>query len=152
MDSQAPDLLDTRILRALTRNARSSWREIGDLVHLSATSVAERVRNMERQGVIRGYRTDIDPAALGRGLRALIDIGLPPSTVPEDFETKLRTRPEVTFAVYMSGRADYCVLVDCDGTDGLDSFLRWLKAEAGVASTESKIVLRKIELSNLFLV
>jgi Lrp/AsnC family transcriptional regulator, leucine-responsive regulatory protein len=148
MDSKAVDVLDQRILCQLLLDARSSWREIGDRVHLSATSVAERVRGMERRGVIRGYRADVDPAALGRGLRALIDVGLPPSMIPDEFETKLRTRPEVAFAAYVSGRADYSVLVDCDGAEGLDTFLRWLKGDAGVASTESKIVLRTISLTN----
>lgn len=99
---------------------------------------------MERAGVIRAYRVDVDPAALGRGLRAVIDVALPPAMSPDAFEAQLNSRPEVTFAAYVTGKADYTVIVDCAGADGLDAFIRWLKSEAAVVSTESKLVLRAV--------
>lgn len=144
MISKATDAIDQRILGELRNDARLSWRELGDRVHLSPTSVAERVRAMERSGVIRGYQVDVDPSALGRGLRAVIDVGLPPAMSPDAFEATLVQRPEVTFAAYVTGKADYTVIVDCDGADGLDAFIRWLKADAAVANTESKLVLRAV--------
>jgi len=51
---------------------------------------------------------------------------------------------EVTFAAYVTGPADYTVLADCAGPEGLDALVRWLKQEAGVARTESKVVLRNV--------
>lgn len=144
MESKVIDATDQRILGELRNDARLSWRELGERVHLSSTSVAERVRSMERSGVIRGYRVDVDPGALGRGLRAVIDVGLPPAMSPDEFEAKLSERPEVTFAAYVTGKADYTVIVDCAGADGLDGFIRWLKSGAAVASTESKLVLRAV--------
>jgi Lrp/AsnC family leucine-responsive transcriptional regulator len=142
--SKAITAIDQRILGELRKDARLSWRELGERVHLSPTSVADRVRSLERAGVIRSYSVDVDPAALGRGLRGVIDVGLPPAMSPDEFETKLLERPEVTFAAYVTGKADYTVIVDCDGPEGLDAFIRWLKAEAAVASTESKLVLRAV--------
>jgi hypothetical protein len=50
----------------------------------------------------------------------------------------------VAFAAYVTGQNDYTIVVDCAGAAGLDGFIRWLKAEAGVARTESKFVLRPI--------
>ena len=144
MESKGIDRIDQRILGELQKDARLSWRELADRVHLSPTSVADRVRAMERAGVIRAYRVDVDPAALGRGLRAVIDVGLPPAMSPDAFEAQLNSRPEVTFAAYVTGKADYTVIVDCAGADGLDAFIRWLKSEAAVASTESKLVLRAV--------
>ena len=47
-------------------------------------------------------------------------------------------------AVYVTGPFDYSVVVDCEGADGLDGFIRWLKVSAGAARTESKFVLRPI--------
>lgn len=144
MESKAIDRIDQRILAELQLDARLSWRELADRVHLSPTSVADRVRALERTGVIRAYRVDVDPAALGRGLRAVIDVGLPPAMSPDAFEAQLSSRPEVTFAAYVTGKADYTVIVDCAGAEGLDAFIRWLKADAAVASTESKLVLRAV--------
>ena len=53
-------------------------------------------------------------------------------------------RDEVALAMYVTGPADYTIIVDCAGAEGLDAFIRWLKAEAGVARTESKFVLRPV--------
>jgi Lrp/AsnC family leucine-responsive transcriptional regulator len=138
------DSIDRRILDTLAREGRMSWRELGEFVHLSATSTADRVRRLEQQGVIAGYRAVIDPAALGRTVRAVIDVALPPGGDPAAFEARLARRPEVTFAAYVTGPADYTVLADCAGPEGLDVLVRWLKQEGGAARTESKVVLRNV--------
>lgn len=121
-----------------------SWRELAERVHLSATSTADRVRRLERLGVISGYSAVVDPAALGRTVRGVIDVALPPGMDPTEFENKILDRPEVSFAAYVTGTADYTIVVDCEGADGLDALVRWLKGEAGVARTESKLVLRRL--------
>lgn len=144
MEPAAISKIDLRILDQLRDDARLSWRELGERVHLSSTSTADRVRAMERSGIIRGYQVLVDPAALGNDVQAIIDVGLPPAMNPDEFESKLVTRAEVTFAAYVTGKADYMVMVDCRGAEGLDAFIRWLKADAGVASTESKVVLRAV--------
>jgi len=137
------DRLDLRILRELHLNARISWRELGERVHLSPTSAADRVRRLERLGVIEGYTARIDPAALGRTVRAVVDVSLGPGDVDE-FEARLAERDEVAFAAYVTGTADYSINVECAGAEGLDSFVRWLRSEAGVASTETKMLLRVV--------
>ena len=121
-----------------------SWRELADSVHMAPSSVADRVRRLEAAGAIRGYRAHIDPAALGRNVRAVIDVSLPAGADPAEFEGRLSGRDEVELALYVTGPADYTVIVDCAGAEGLDTFIRWLKAEAGVARTESKFVLRPV--------
>jgi Lrp/AsnC family leucine-responsive transcriptional regulator len=74
----------------------------------------------------------------------VVDVSLPPGLDPAEFERRLATRDEVALAVYVTGPADYTVIVDCDGAKGLDDFIRWLKTEGGVARTESKFVLRPV--------
>lgn len=63
--SSSFDIFDLRILRLLALDARMSIRSVSREVGMSAPSVAERISRLERDGVIRGYRADIDPAALG---------------------------------------------------------------------------------------
>jgi Lrp/AsnC family leucine-responsive transcriptional regulator len=140
----AIDRLDQRIIGILQRSGRISWRELADAVHLAPSSVADRVRRMETTGVIRSYGAAIDPAALGRDVRAVIDVSLPAGADPAEFEARLAKRDEVELALYVTGPADYTVIVDCAGASGLDAFVRWLKAEGGVARTESKFVLRPV--------
>ena len=143
-ESTVIDSIDRRIVEELRRDGRISWRELADRVHLAPSSAADRVRRLEERGIIRGYAAQVDPAAFGRSVRAVIDIELPPGLDPADFEVLLAGRDEVALAVYVTGPADYTVIVDCAGAAGLDAFIRWLKAEAGAARTESKFVLRSV--------
>jgi Lrp/AsnC family leucine-responsive transcriptional regulator len=138
------DRMDRRIIDILTGEGRVSWKELADRVHLAPSSVADRVRRMETSGVIRGYTALIDRKVLGRDVRAVVDVALPPGLTPDEFERVLSQREEVALAMYVTGPADYTIIVDCEGAEGLDDFIRWLKTEGGVARTESKFVLRPV--------
>ena len=138
------DPVDTRILGEMRNHARISWRELADRIHLAPTSVAERVRRLEEHGVITGYETRIDPASVGRTVRAIVDVSLVPGDGADAFEAQIIARDEVVFAAYVTGSADYRVTVECIGAEGLDRFVRWLRANEVVARTESQLVLRTI--------
>jgi Lrp/AsnC family transcriptional regulator, leucine-responsive regulatory protein len=143
-ESSACDRVDREILGILRSDARISWRELGERVHLSPTSVADRVRRLEREGVIEGYTVRVDPAALGRTVRAVVDVSLGAGDQMDRFESALAERDEVTFAAYVTGTADYSINVECEGAEGLDGFVRWLRADVGVARTETKLLLRVV--------
>ncbi len=66
------DPVDERILRLLVRNARATWREVGAVVGLSANAVAQRVRRLEADGVVRGWTAVLDPALDGHADTALV--------------------------------------------------------------------------------
>ncbi len=73
MDSSSNlDNIGRKILVELQKNPRATYAELGRLVGLSPSATAERVRRLEDAGVIRGYRLDIDPAALGYAVKAHI--------------------------------------------------------------------------------
>lgn len=143
-ESMAIDKLDRRIIDVLSNEGRISWKDLADRVHLAPSSVADRVRRLEANGVVRGYGARIDRKALGRDVRAVVDVALPPGADPAEFEQRLAGRDEVALAMYVTGPADYTIIVDCDGADGLDDFIRWLKTNGGAARTESKFVLRPV--------
>ncbi len=138
------DAVDLRILGALRQRGRISWRELGEAVHLSATSAADRVRRLEQSGVITGYHAHVDAAAVGRTVRSVIDVSLVPGDMADEFERRLADRDEVVFAAYVTGSADYSIIVECAGAPGLDAFVRWVRADEAVARTESKLILRSI--------
>jgi Lrp/AsnC family transcriptional regulator, leucine-responsive regulatory protein len=66
------DNIARKLLSELLKDARIPYAELGRRVGLSPSATAERVRRLEDAGVIRGYRVDIDPAALGYGIMAHI--------------------------------------------------------------------------------
>ena len=101
--SKALDQIDEVIIGLLRKEGRMSWRELGEFVHLSATSVGDRVRRLEREGFISGYRALISPQALGKDLAAVVELSLRPDVVPEDFERELAKQGDVSFAAYVTG-------------------------------------------------
>lgn len=68
------DATNRRLLADLAANPRLSMSELGRRLGMSAPAVTERVRRLEERGVIRGYRLDIDPAALGLPLTAFVRV------------------------------------------------------------------------------
>ena len=70
------DKLDRHILRILQREGRISMKDLGDRVGLSVTPCIERVKRMERDGIIVGYYAKVDPVALGAKLLVFVEITL----------------------------------------------------------------------------
>ena len=134
------DKIDKQILSILQTDGRISWQLLGDRVHLSANAVAERVRRMTRAGVIRGFKAEVNQAALGRSLEAVIDARMPHT---QGFDDAVMKRDDVLWAAHVTGESDVTLAVACDGTAGLDSLLRWLQRE-GAMETRTDVVLRKI--------
>ena len=144
-ENMAVDAIDRRIIGILQHHGRISWRELADAVHMASSSVADRVRRLEAGGVIRGYRAEHrSRRAWTRCARRDRRQPACRAAIPAAFEARLAERDEVELALYVTGPADYTVIVDCVGAEGLDGFIRWLKAEGGVARTESKFVLRPV--------
>ena len=68
------DRTDAMLLAALQADARLSHAELGRRISLSAPAVAERLRRLERDGVVTGYHVEIDPKALGYTLGAIMRV------------------------------------------------------------------------------
>ena len=77
------DARDVQLLKLLRQNARLTFAELGRKVRLTAPAVAERVRRMEDRGIIRGYTARIDRVKLGRALRVILRVQVPPKEYPK---------------------------------------------------------------------
>ena len=139
-ESATLDAVDREILKILQDDGRISWQLLGERVHLSANAVAERVRRLTRAGVIRGFRAEINQAALGRTLEAVIDARMPHA---QGFDDAVMKREDVLWAAHVTGESDVKLAVACNGTAGLDTFLKWLQRE-GATETRTDVVLHKI--------
>ncbi|MCW2842600.1 MAG: arsR6 [Nocardioides sp.] len=103
------DSVDRSLLRELQADPRISIRGLARAIGMSAGAVGERLERLESRGVVRGYRVDIDPAALGIGLEVLIGIELAQhQSVLETMHT-LREVPEVSQVELVTGRWDLVV-------------------------------------------
>ncbi len=91
------DAINDRILQALRTDGRISNTELAARVGLSASACLRRVQDLERGGVIAGYRAVLDPVALGHGVVAYIGVGLSTHTKAAQaaFERAMAAAPEV---------------------------------------------------------
>jgi Lrp/AsnC family leucine-responsive transcriptional regulator len=85
------DGTNRRIVRELQSDARLTMAELGRRIGLSAPAVAERVRTLEVSGVIRGYRAEIDPRAIGLELTTIIRIRPAPGQLRNVAERAVET-------------------------------------------------------------
>jgi len=105
------DRVDLKILDVLQREGRISITELAERISLSATPCSERVKRLEREGVITGYHARVNPAALGRTLLVFLEIKLSAKSgdVFEKVRKELLYVPEVMECHLVSGDFDYLV-------------------------------------------
>ena len=107
------DLIDFEIVEALQNNARISNKELAAGVGLAPSSSLERVKRLQERGVLRGYHAEVDPAAMGIELEALVSVRL--KNHSRDMVDALRRRTlefrEVLAVYYLAGPIDFLVHV-----------------------------------------
>ncbi|GGL60710.1 Lrp/AsnC family transcriptional regulator [Wenxinia marina] len=108
------DDISTRILRELARDGRLSNLALAERVGLSPSACLRRVQELERRGVIRGYRARIDPRATGRDFVVFVAVGLSEHTkaAQEGFERAMARAPEVAECHNVAGVFEYLLRVE----------------------------------------
>lgn len=142
METTGLDDIDFRIINALVANGRASYASLGEEVGLSPHGAADRVRRLQRAGVITGFTATLSLDRVGRSLDAYIDVRLMPKTAPERFEAYVAELPAVQEMAFVTGRFDYQLRVACRNADDLDETVRAIRRDGGAAQTETRIVLR----------
>lgn len=138
------DAVDQRILQLLQQDARVPNAELARRVGLTATPTLERVRRLEREGVIRGYHASVDPERLGRGLTVLASVTLAMHDAPavDAFLRAIDALPEVMECHHMTGEADFLLKVLAADTRGYERLLREsLTQLPGVRKIRTSVVL-----------
>lgn len=105
------DRIDRKILDVLQKNGRISITDLAEQVGLSATPCSERVKRLERDGIIAGYYARIDPKAFGLSLLVFVEIKLSAKSgdVFDKAKLELQYLPEVMECHLVSGDFDYLI-------------------------------------------
>lgn len=108
------DAIDQKILRELGREGRLSNVALSERVNLSVSACLRRVQELERTGVIRGYRVVTDPERMGRGFAAYVMVGLSLHTkaAQEGFERAMKAAREVVECHNIAGSFEYLLRVE----------------------------------------
>jgi Lrp/AsnC family transcriptional regulator, leucine-responsive regulatory protein len=145
--STSLDLIDLRLIEALTVDARLSHQALSERLGRSPTSIARRQKALESNGIIAGYAATIDASKLGMGTTAhvLVTLESQQGATMDAFEQAIRDSPSVIRCELVSGAADYLITL---AIHSLDDFARLHREELanlpGVARLESSFVLKQI--------
>ena len=142
------DRIDRKILVLLQRQGRISMTELAERIGLSASPCAERVKRMEREGVISGYHAHVSPEALGKTLLVFVEIKLSAKSgdVFDKVRKELLHMPEVLECHLVSGSFDYLVKARLSGMSEYRHLLGDILKKLPVAAeSHSYVVMEEIK-------
>lgn len=140
------DARDLQILSILQRDARMSNAELGRELGMAPSGVLERLRKLERRGIVRGYSARIAPEAIGLDLLAYIFVQVDDRASDENSGALIATLPEVQEVHHIAGEDCYLVKVRCASTAQLGKLLQEkFGAFPSVRRTRTTIVLGTIK-------
>ncbi len=139
------DKVDREILALLEEDARQSFADLGQKVGLSKTPCWHRVRDLEREGVIRGYRAEVDPARVGLKVHAFVHVTIN-SAKHAEFESAAVRHPAILQCFTIAGQADYLMHVLVADISELDHLLRMeISRMPGVEGLETTVCMKTIK-------
>jgi Lrp/AsnC family transcriptional regulator, leucine-responsive regulatory protein len=142
------DSIDRAIISQLMQDGRLANTELADRVGLSPSPCLRRVRNLERSGVITGYRATVGLAAIGRGFEVLlhVEMALQDRATLQAFEAEISQISEITEGRRMFGHPDYLLWI---ATADLEAYERLYMARLaglpGVARTNSQFTMKTVK-------
>ena len=122
--------------------------ELADRVNLSPSSCLRRVRALERAGIIRGYRADIDPAALGAASRSrcMVELTRKDRATVETFEARIAAMDAVVECRRMFGVPDYLIRVAVADAEAYEAFYMGKLAELpGIGRVNSQFTMKLVK-------
>lgn len=142
------DAIDRKILEILQRDGRISNVDLATQIQLSAPQCLRRVRALEERGVLRGYRAELAPQALGLGVVAYVSLNITAQAFARvrEIEALIRDFPQILECHTVSGDCDYLLKVVAADLRSLSHFLtdRLMQLD-GVADVRSMICLEEIK-------
>jgi len=138
------DELDTRIIALLNADARKSYRDIAKEVGASISTVSNRVRKLESEGVITGYAPLIDESKIGFDVLAIVGVKIHKGKLLE-VQRRIAKDDRVTHVYDVTGEWDSIVVVRLRNTRELDAFIKRLGSMEYVENTYTQVVLNVVK-------
>lgn len=142
------DKIDARLLDLVQQNNRLSSEELGAKVGLSASGVQRRLKRLRREGVIESDVSIISPKAIGRNVSMLVVIFFERdrADIIDRFKRAVRKMTEVMSGFYVTGQADFILLVTANNMEEYEQFTRRLISEnPDIKRLETVVVLDRIK-------
>jgi Lrp/AsnC family leucine-responsive transcriptional regulator len=131
---------DRTIVRLLATDGRMSFTDLGKATGLSTSAVHQRVKRLEKRGVINGYGASVNHEELGLALTAFVSITPIDPSQPDDYPERLRGIRAIESCWSVAGEESYILKVRVETPLSLEDLLARIRADANV-STRTTIVL-----------
>jgi len=141
------DAVDRTILAELSADARIPNNALAERAGVAASTCLGRVRTLRERGVIRGFHADVDPAAIGRPIQAMIAVRMQSHARSHlrEFAASVAELPEVLNVFFLAGADDFLVHVAACSTENLRTFVVVnLSGNPDVALTETNLIFEHI--------
>lgn len=146
------DRFDLKILEILSRDGRITKSRLAEAINLSISPCWERVKRLEKAGVIQGYSARIDARVLVPRTPVWVQIELKAHNAESfaRFEALVMETPEVTECVAVGGGVDYLVKFEARSIDGYQRLMdRWLVSDVGIERYFTYIVTKTVKQSSV---
>jgi len=138
------DDVDRKILKELLKNSRQSFREIARKLDVAVGTVLSRVKNLEKEGIIKGYSVLIDHEKLGYGLTAIIEVTVAKGKLLE-VDEEIAKKPNVCAVYDTTGLTDAMIIAKFKTREELSKFTKSLLSNPYVERTNTHLVLTTIK-------
>ena len=135
---------DAKIIELLKDNCRLPAKEISRRTGIPITTVCNRMRSLEREGVVRKYSAVIDNRKIGKAVEAFIRIDV--KRDPDDIVSRFANRPEVEECYVVSGSVEVMLKVAMPSMDDLHRFVAGLKSR-NIQKINTQVILKNVERS-----
>ena len=140
------DELDSKILETLLLDGRVTWSDLATRCGVSSPAIGERVKRLEKRGVIQGYRVVVDPALLGYDVTAFVAVVLEHPKYRQGFLDYVQGQSAIQECHHVAGDGDYLLKVRCHKIADLERILsEEIKGLPGILQTKTSIVLSSVK-------
>jgi Lrp/AsnC family leucine-responsive transcriptional regulator len=132
--------IDLRILALLAHDGRMSFTDLARETGLSVSAIHQRVRRLQRRGIVRGFTARFDPEEIGLPLTAFVSIKPIDPAAPDDAPDRLAHLDAIEACHSVAGEESYILKVRVATPGALEELLQQIRAAANVA-TRTTVVL-----------
>lgn len=142
------DAIDLQILDLLSKNGKLGNKEIAAVIGLSTTPTFERVKRLEKKGIIKGYVAILDKKKIGKGLKVFCQVSLKShnAEIIDGFEKEIVHLSEVSACYHIAGDFDYSLFIEVADMDEYQQFLKQKLANIpNIANVQTAFVMSTLK-------
>lgn len=142
------DEIDNAILEILQENSKLGIKEVAIQIGLTVTPTYERIKRLERVGIIQGYSVRLNKSKIGKGLSVFCMVSLKEHNLEllEVFEKKIGSLSEVASCCHIAGDYDYIMLIEVADMNEYETFLKYkLASIPSISNVQSSFVMSEIK-------